>query len=319
MRIVFFGSPTESADSLDSLILDGHDIAAVYSQPDRRAGRGRTNVATPVKATGLDRGLSVFTPKGLRNNGEEVTRLTELHADVFIVVAYGRILPPEVLQIPPMGVVNIHPSLLPSYRGPSPVVAAILDGMSETGVTIMLLDEGMDTGPVLAQSKPIRLLGTERGAELQRTLFKEGTKLLPGALHGLQAGSITPQPQDDTLATVTSLIERGDGEINWSASAEQIDRMVRAYDPWPGTFTIWNGKGLKILEVALVRGSPFGTEASSRLGSAGSVSVTEGRLVVATSHGILEILRLQLEGRQVVPAADFLRGNPDIDGGVLGG
>ena len=319
MRIVFFGSPAESADSLDSLISAGHDIAAVYSQPDRRAGRGRTNTPTPVKTSGLGHGLSVFTPKGLRNNDEEVTRLTELHADVFVVVAYGRILPPEVLQIPSMGVVNIHPSLLPRYRGPSPVVTAILDGISETGVTIMLLDEGMDTGPVLAQSQPIRLLGTERGAELQGALFKEGAKLLPEVLHGLQAGSITPQPQDDALATVTSLLERGDGEIDWSASAEQIDRMVRAYDPWPGTFTSWNGKGLKILEVALVGGSPVGIEVSSRLGAAGSVSVTEGRLIVATSHGLLEILRLQLEGRQAVPAADFLRGQSDIDDGVLGG
>lgn len=309
MRIVFFGSPTESADSLDSLILDGHDIAAVYSQPDRRAGRGRTNVATPVKATGLDRGLSVFTPKGLRNNGEEVTRLTELHADVFIVVAYGRILPPEVLQIPPMGVVNIHPSLLPKYRGPSPVVTAILESEDTAGVTIMLLDEGMDTGAILAQSTPIRLSGTEKGAALQSALFKEGALMLPNVLKGLHEGSLTPQPQDDSKASVTRLLERSDGEIDWSSSAERIDRMIRAYDPWPGTFTSWSGKGLKVLDAEISSASALG---------AGVVMVVDDRLLVGTGSGSIGLRQVQLEGRQPVGAADFLRGQPDFDGATLG-
>ncbi|MEE8045560.1 MAG: methionyl-tRNA formyltransferase [Dehalococcoidia bacterium] len=316
MRILFFGSPAESADSLESLVSAGHEIVAVYSQPDRRAGRGRTMSPTPVKTNALKHGLQVFTPKGLRNNKEEFSRLAELNADVFVVVAYGRILPVEVLQIPSMGVVNIHPSLLPKYRGPSPVVTAILDGQAETGVTIMLLDEGMDTGPILAQSEPIGLTGNERGTDLQATLFKEGAKLLPGVLEGLQQGSITPRQQDDSAATVTRLLERADGEIDWTASAAQIDRMVRAYDPWPGTFTSWNGKGLKILEVTAGGDSPADSASSA---SRGSVSVSGGRLFVGTASGSIEVLRLQLEGRQAVAAADFLRGQPEIDGAVLGG
>jgi methionyl-tRNA formyltransferase len=173
----------------------------------------------------------------------------------------------------------------------------------------MLLDEGMDTGPILKQSPKIDLDGTERGADLQDHLFKEGALLLPGVLGGLQDGSITPTPQDDSLATITGLLERSDGEINWSSSAVQIDRMVRAYDPWPGTFTSWNGKALKVLDVAV---SP---EPASAVGQ---VTVVEGRLLVGTSSGALEITRLQLEGRQAVAADDFLRGQPEINSATLG-
>ncbi|HIF72572.1 MAG TPA: methionyl-tRNA formyltransferase [Dehalococcoidia bacterium] len=309
MRITFFGSPQESADALDSLIKVGHQVIAVYSQPGRRAGRGRAKSPTPVSDFALAHELPVFTPRGLRNNPEELARLAETNSDVFVVVAYGRILPPEVLRIPPMGVVNIHPSLLPRYRGPSPVVTAILDGQSQTGVTVMLLDEGMDTGPILAQSPPIDLDGTERGADLQDRLFKEGALLLPAVLEGLQDGSITPTPQNDALATVTTLLERSDGEIVWSSPAEQIDRMVRAYDPWPGTFTSWNGKGLKVIDVAV------SSEPST---GAGAVSAVDGRLTIGTGTGALEITRLQIEGRQAVAAGDFLRGQPEINGATLG-
>ena len=309
MRIVFFGSPPEAAASLESLIAAGHDIAAVYSQLDRKSGRGRNKTATPVKTFATQNGLPVFTPKGLRNNVEELERLNDLKADVFVVVAYGRILPAEILQVPPMGVVNIHPSLLPKYRGPSPVVTAILEGEETVGVTIMLLDEGMDTGPILAQSTPMRLSGTEKGAALQSVLFKEGGAMLPDVLKGLQEGSLTPQPQDDSKATVTRLLERLDGEINWSSSAERIDRMVRAYDPWPGTFTSWSGKGLKVLDAQISSVSTSG---------AGVVVVGEGQLIVGTGSGSIELKQVQLEGRQAVAAADFLRGQPDFDGATLG-
>ncbi|MBT3995478.1 MAG: methionyl-tRNA formyltransferase [Chloroflexi bacterium] len=309
MRIVFFGSPPEAAASLESLIAAGHDIAAVYSQPDRKSGRGRNKTATPVKTFATQNDLPVFTPKGLRNNVEELERLTELKADAFVVVAYGRILPVEILQVPPMGVVNIHPSLLPKYRGPSPVVTAILEGEDTAGVTIMLLDEGMDTGPILAQSTPMWLSGTEKGAALQSALFKEGASMLPNVLKGLQEGSLAPQPQDDSKASVTRLLERSDGEIDWTSPAERIDRMIRAYDPWPGTFTSWNGKGLKVLDAQISSASVYG---------AGVVVVDEGRVNVGTGTGSIELKKVQLEGRQAVAAADFLRGQPDFDGATLG-
>jgi methionyl-tRNA formyltransferase len=309
MRIIFFGSPSEAADSLDSLIAAGHEVAAVYSQPDRKSGRGSTKTPTPVKSYALENDLPVFTPTSLRNNEEELARLADFAADVFVVVAYGRILPTAALDIPPMGVVNIHPSLLPLHRGPSPVVTAILEGRDATGVTVMLLDEGMDTGPILAQSAPIPLTGHEKGAELQDSLFKEGASMLPAVLEGLNDGSITPQAQDDSLATVTGLLERSDGKIDWSNTSQQIVRMIRAYDPWPGTFTSWNGKGLKILAADLVDETPPG---------AGVVFSDEGRLFVGSGSGSLELKQLQLEGRQAIAAADFLRGQPDIDGATLG-
>ena len=312
MRIVFFGSPTEAATSLESLISAGHDIAAVYSRPDNRAGRGRTETPTPVKAFALERNLPVFTPKGLRNNVEEQLRLVEANAEVFVVVAYGRILPPELLQIPPMGVVNVHPSLLPLYRGPSPVVSVILDGESQTGVTVMLLDEGMDTGPILAQSPPVQLSGDEKGADLQGRLFKEGVSMLPGVLKGLEDGSITPTPQNDALATITGLIERSDGEIDWLTSSERIARMARAYDPWPGTFTSWSGKGLKILDARVAN------EPSADSIEPGKGVKVDGRLLVGAGSGSLEIGRVQLEGRQAVAADDFLRGQPEFEGATLG-
>ncbi|NQW21018.1 MAG: methionyl-tRNA formyltransferase [Chloroflexi bacterium] len=309
MRIVFFGSPTEAADSLGSLIAAGHEVAAAYSQPDRKSGRGQTVTATPVKMFATQNDIPVFTPKTLRNNEEELKRLSMFQADVFVVVSYGRILPQEILQIPPIGVVNIHPSLLPLYRGPSPVVTAILDGQGSVGVTVMLLDEGMDTGPVLAQSKPVQLTGRERGAQLQDFLFREGALMLPEVLQRLQDGSLIPQLQDHSKATGTRLIERSDGEIDWSATAEQIDRMVRAYDPWPGTFTSWNGKGLKILDVVISNEATIG---------AGVVAINENRLLVGAGALTIELKLIQLEGRQVVAAADFLRGYPGIDGATLG-
>jgi methionyl-tRNA formyltransferase len=311
MRIIFFGSPPEAAGSLETLLSAGHDVIGVYTRPDRRAGRGLTKTPTPVKLFAEKRGLPVFTPPGRLDPAREPGRMAAANADVFVVVAYGRILPAEVLAVPPMGVVNVHPSLLPMYRGPSPVVTAILDGQKQTGVTVMLLDEGMDTGPILAQSPPVVLTGSERAGELLGRLFEAGAAMLPAVLAGLQDGTLVATPQDESKATVTRLLKRSDGEIDWSQSSEHIDRMLRAYDPWPGTFTSWNGKGLKILDA-----KPPGKTGAA--GDAGRVIVQNGKLFVGTGTGPLEITRLQLEGRQGVSASDFLRGRPDIGGAVLG-
>ena len=330
MRIIFFGSPREAVAALDSLISAGHDLAAVYTRPDRPAGRGRAKVPTPVRVFAAEQGLPVFTPAGFRKGPRERDRMVTIKADVFVVVAYGRILPVDILAVPPMGVVNVHPSLLPVYRGPSPVAAAILDGQTHTGVTVMLLDEGMDTGPLLAQSPPIMLTGRERADDLQELLFKEGAAMLPAVLNGLRDGTIVPVPQDETKATVTRLLERSDGEIDWSLPAGQIDRMIRAYDPWPGTFTSWNGRGLKILDVEIPEGAGAGPAAEllPAAGSwpdlyssteAGRVIVEDHRLFVGTGTGPVEVTRLQLEGRKGVSADDFLRGQPGIHGATLGG
>lgn len=309
LRVVFFGSPVEAVASLETLIQTGHDVAAVYTRPDERAGRSRKTQPTPVRAAAESLGLPIKTPKGLRGQDVQLA-LKGLEADLFVVVAYGRILPEEVLDLPRLGTVNIHPSLLPRYRGPSPVLAAILSGDSETGVSLMLLDEGMDTGPILAQSDPVPLKGGERTGELTSDLFELGAQMLTGVIEGLEDGSLKPQPQDENLASVTSLIKKKDGLIDWSRPAVYIERMTRAYDPWPGAFTSLRGKNLKIIEAGV-----FGDGGSGI--PSGQVSVQERKIYVGTGEDLLELLQVQPEGKRVMTARDFLNGTPDLDGEVF--
>ena len=306
--MVFFGSPEEAVPALGAVIDAGHSVVAIYTRPDREAGRRRQPTPTPVRVAAEARGLRVETPAGLRGVGVQET-MRSLAADVFIVAAYGRILPPEVLAMPRLGAVNIHPSLLPRYRGPSPVATAIRTGDAETGVSVMLLDEGMDSGPLLAQSPPIPLEGTERAGELTARLFRIGAEMLPGVLDALEAGTLEPTPQDESSVTVTRLIEKEDGNIDWSLPAVGIERMTRAYDPWPGAFTSLSGKNLKILSAVTVgEGKPA---------PAGTVEVRERKIFVATGDGELELLQVQPEGKRPMQARDFLNGTPGLDGAVL--
>ncbi len=303
MRTVFFGSPVEAMPALSAVLASGHKVAAVYTQPDRPAGRSVAPVPTPVKVGAEQAGIPVRTPKTLRDPATQA-ELNAYGADAFVVVAYGRLLPPEVLSIPRLGVLNVHPSLLPEYRGPSPVQQAILDGAPETGVTVMLLDEGMDTGPVLSQ-RSVRLQGDETAPALMARLFEEGAQLLVETLDRHSRGNIKPQPQEGARATVTKLLSREDGEIGWAMPAAHIARMVRAYGPWPGTHTRWRGQVLKVLEVRAV---------AEHAGEPGAVSVRGGGLYVATGEGALRVLSLQLEGRKAATGEEFARGHPQAAG-----
>ncbi len=309
LTIVFFGSPPEAVESLAVLQAAGIDVASVYTRPDRPAGRGNRMTPTAVKVWASERGLDVRTPDDLRSR-DTLDHLASTHASIFVVAAYGRILPPAVLDIPRLGVVNIHPSLLPRYRGPSPVQTAILDGVPETGVTIMKLDEGMDTGMILRASGPVPLDGTERADELMTRLFSIGAKMLPDVLLDLSNGQLTPVQQDDSLASVTKLVRRGDGAADWRRPARNLERTMRAYDPWPGIFTTWHARTLKILDAAVAEGEPGE-------GPPGTVFQYGGRLAVSTGEGALELLRVQLQGRRGVDAPDFLRGHPEVVGAVL--
>jgi methionyl-tRNA formyltransferase len=253
-------------------------------------------------------GLPVFTPRSLRDPAV-LAALRQHAADAFVVAAYGKLLPAEVLGMPRLGVLNVHPSLLPKYRGPSPVQQAILDGVSESGVSVMLLDEGMDTGPVLAQER-VRLRGDETGGALTAALFERGAALLVETLEKWATGEVRPVAQDESQATVTKLLAREDGQVDWTRPAEQIARMVRAYDPWPGTHTTWNGKVLKVLAAAA---------SDEAAGPPGAVSMRDGGLVVGTGRGALVIARLQLEGRREATAVEFVRGYPGIAGAALPG
>lgn len=309
LTIVFFGSPPEAVESLSVLLTEGFEVVSVYTRPDRPAGRGNRMAPTAVKNWALERDLDIRTPDDLRSR-DTLDHLASTHASIFVVAAYGRILPPAVLDIPRLGVVNIHPSLLPRYRGPSPVQTAILDGVSETGVTIMKLDEGMDTGMILRASGPEPLDGTERTGELMTRLFSLGAKMLPDVLVSLSNGQLTPVPQDDSLASVTRMVRRRDGAVDWRRPARHLERMMRAYDPWPGIFTTWHARTLKVLDTAVAEGE-------RGEGPPGTVFQKDGRLAVSTGEGALELLRVQLQGRRGVDAPDFLRGHPEVVGAVL--
>ena len=304
MRIVFMGTPEAAIPVLLALLTAGHDVPAVVTQPDRAAGRGRQPRVPPVKKWALAQGLAVLQPPSFRDP-KAVAGLAALAPQALVVAAYGKLLPPAALQIPPLGALNVHPSLLPRHRGPSPVATAILEGDEAVGVTIMLLDEGMDTGPVLAQ-QTLGPIGLEETAEsLMPQLFHLGAQLLVRALGQWERGEISPAPQDPALATVSRRISKEDGLLDFHQPALQLWRQVRAYQPWPGAYTCWRGRLLKLLETAPV---PVGAVAPGRV-----VLLPQGALApcgVGTGQGLLGLLRLQPEGKRPMTALEFLQGYP---------
>ncbi|MFH1141610.1 MAG: methionyl-tRNA formyltransferase [Chloroflexota bacterium] len=312
MRAVFMGTPDFALPVLESLLSGGCQVAGVYTRPDQPAGRGRRPAPPPVKTYALSRGLPVFQPRSLRRE-EAVQELASLQPEVIVVAAYGRILPSEALAVPPLGVLNIHPSLLPKYRGPSPVITALLEGESVTGVTVMLMDEGMDTGSILAQ-RQTAILPHETAGELTHRLFRLGAELLLEVLPEWTAGAMTPVPQDEAMATITRLYTKEDGDMDWSLPAVALERRLCAFQPWPGCYTRWEGKLLRILEGAATDGevpaTPPGQVVALPMGSASPVAV-------ATGKGILGLRQVQLEGRKAQAVEEFLRGYPRFVGAKL--
>jgi methionyl-tRNA formyltransferase len=314
MRVVFMGTPNFVVPVLDALV-DSQDaeVVGVYTPPDRPRGRGRSPEMTPVKARALSLGLSVYQPGTLRS-AQVHEELASLQPDVIVVAAYGRLLPSRVLGLPPHGCLNLHPSLLPRHRGPSPVVTAILEGDSITGVTLMQLDEGMDTGPIIAQREhPIS--PDDTAESLTRALFRLGGNLLLENLRPWVEGGLAAQPQDESQATVTRKLERSDGEADWRLSAIQLEHRQRAYTPWPGLFTRWRDQVLKLVEVTALPASV--ASSSEGPGSVVSLPLAELPIGVVTSDGVLGLKALQLEGRRVTIAQEFVRGYPQFVGSRL--
>jgi len=308
-RVIFMGTPDFAVPSLAALLASGYDVVGVATQPDRPAGRGRKLSGSPVKRFADEHGLTVLQPTTLRSP-EPLAALSALAPDVIAVAAYGLILPQSVLGIPPHGCLNVHGSLLPKHRGAAPIPAAILAGEDETGVTIMLMDAGMDTGPVLSQATcaigPQDTAGTLTGK-----LAELGASLLTETLPRWLADEIVPQPQDDELASYAPMIRKADGRMNWTLSAEQIARLVQAYQPWPGSMTFWNGKPLKLLRV-----QAHPEEAVD--GPQGRVVARGDGAAVVTGQGLLLLEELQLAGKRALPIGDFLRGRRGFIGSVLG-
>jgi methionyl-tRNA formyltransferase len=295
---------------LEHLKLNQYQIVAVYTQPDRPAGRGRALVASPVKEVAQRWQLPVLQPDSLKSS-EAVSQLAGLHPDVIVVAAYGLILPQAVLDIPKYGCLNIHPSLLPKFRGAAPVVAAILSGDEFTGISIMLLDSGMDTGPVLSRAA-VPVSARDNAGSLTGKLALIAAHLLQEALTGWTRREIVPQLQNDTEATYSAQITKEEGEIDWNLPATGLWRRVRAFNPWPGCYTRWRGKQLKIIEAA-----PVPEEGVSGVGQVVALPGHEAVPGVSTGGGILGLLKVQLEGKRAMPADEFLRGQRDFIGSVL--
>ncbi|MBI3743370.1 MAG: methionyl-tRNA formyltransferase [Chloroflexi bacterium] len=309
-RIVFMGTPDFALPALERLAAGPYDLVAVYTQPDRPSGRGRQLAETPVKRWALEHKVDVHTPLSFRKP-DVLEELRALRPDVLVVAAYGRLLPPPVLAVAPRGAVNIHPSLLPRYRGPSPVTAAILVGDVRTGATIMLLDEGMDSGPILSQIEmPIGAEDTT--GTLTAKLALAGADLLMQTLPRWLDGQITPRPQDAARAIICAKVEKEHGRIDWSRQALEIERAVRAYQPWPGAYTQWQGKQIKVLRATAATGS----------GVPGSVSIVDAKpekaIAIATGSGTLFVAEVQLEGKRPMRASEFLAGHQAIVGATLG-
>jgi methionyl-tRNA formyltransferase len=301
VRLIFLGSPQFAVHPLAALAAAGHEIAAVVTQPDRPAGRDRRLTPPPVKVAAAALGLPVLQPETLRDPAV-VERLAELRPEAGVVAAYGEILRKAVLAIPPLGYLNVHPSLLPLHRGPTPVAGAILAGEAETGVSIMRLDPGMDSGPILAQAV-VPLPPDARAGPLTDELFRLGARLLAEALPRYAAGEVQPQPQDHSLATVTKLLSKEDGVVRWELPALVIERMTRAYDPWPGATTRWRGQPLRVIAAA-VHGDWEGPEAPGTLLGRGP----GGGPLVATGSGALELRELQPAGKRPMDGGAWLQG-----------
>ena len=313
MRIVFMGTPEFAVPVLRALVDAGHDVAAVYTRPDRRAGRGGRLSAPPVKSAALELGLRVRQPASLRRDEEAQGEIRELAPDAIVVAAYGLFLPPDTLGAPALGCVNIHPSLLPRYRGPSPVVTALLNGDESTGVTLMIPDEGMDTGPVVA-ARETAIRPEEDAQALTARLFEMGAALLVETLPTWERGEVRPVAQDEALASVTRLVQREDGQIDWGLPAWRVERMARAYSPWPGAYTTWRSSVLKVVSTRTHEDGPTGDGPPGQV-----VTLADDGIGVRTGNGVLELRRVQLAGRAVSDARDFARGYRDFVGSELGG
>ncbi len=308
-KIVFMGTPDFAVPSLQALI-DSGQLVGVVTQPDRPAGRGKSLRPPPVKEVAEAAGIPVYQPKSLRKESAAAP-LYEWVPDLIVVAAFGQILRPHVLNLPPLGCVNVHASLLPRWRGASPIQHAILAGDTHTGVTLMQMDVGLDTGAMLVTEK-IEIRADETAASLHDRLAELGGHMMQRYLDDLLQQRFEPVPQDDDLSTYAPMISKDDGRLDWSRTAAELDRQIRAMTPWPGAFTDWDGQLLKVLQASPINDSKL----TDKL--LGEVVEYDDKVVVAAAEGSGLILeQIQLAGKKAVAAADFVRGRPQFIGTQL--
>ena len=302
MRIVFMGTPEFAVPSLKSLTEAGYEICGVFTQPDKPKNRGMKLQASPVKEYALSVGLPVFQPAKMRD-GEALAILRDLEPDLIAVAAYGKILPVDILELPPLGCVNVHSSLLPKYRGAAPINWAILNGEDETGVTIQRMAEGVDTGDILAQAgTPIGL--SENAAQLLARLAQMGAELLMETVRKLETGTAKATPQDESRASHAPMLSKELSPMDWSKSARQLHDQVRGLYPWPSAVAVLDGVRCKIIRTTIIN------EAADRLPGTVLQADKKGLRVACGDGGVLEILELQPDGKKVMPSVAFLLGHP---------
>lgn len=309
MRIMFMGTPEISAICLKRLLADGREVCAVVTREDKPRGRGNVMTPTETKTLALERNIPVYTPKTLRDE-EFLSLLENINPDIIVVVAYGKILPSEVINYPKFGCVNLHVSLLPKYRGAAPMQRAIMEGESETGVTVMYMDEGLDTGDIIAVSK-LKIEDDDNFESIHDKSADIGSVLLSETVGKIEEGNITRTKQDDSLATYASKVEKADCKLDFTLSAKKLDFIIRGVTPMPGAFAYLNGKMLKINKAKPIsaKGAPGEVVALDGAG--------EGSITVACGEGALLITRVIPEGKGKMSAGDFVRGRKIQLGDIL--
>ncbi|WP_161874818.1 methionyl-tRNA formyltransferase [Ihubacter sp. rT4E-8] len=300
MKIVFMGTPDFAAVSLQSVIEAGHQVGLVVTQPDKARDRGKKVQLTPVKELAIAHDIPVLQPERIKNSPETLETIKAYGPDIIIVAAYGQIIPKTLLELPPLGCINVHASLLPKLRGAAPIQRAILDGETETGITIMQMNEGLDTGDMLA--KAITPIGQMNYEQLHDKLAILGGELLAEVLPWIKARQLAAASQDEEEATYAPRIMKQDGKIDFNKSAEEIERQIRAFDPWPGAFCSYMGKTMKIWQARVLESQ--GQDVPGKV-----LSVSDEGVDIACGSGILRVLQIQMPGKKRVSVKDFLRGN----------
>lgn len=311
IRIVYMGTPDFAVEPLEAIIKAGYEVAAVVTQPDKQKGRGKEVKMTPVKVCALRHGIPVFQPVKIKEP-EAVAELEKYQADLFVVAAFGQLLSEEILNMPEYGCINIHASLLPAYRGAAPIQWAVLNGEKESGVTIMQMDKGLDTGDMLLK-RSVELSPKETGDSLHDKLMHLGAELIVEALSKLEKGELVPEKQKDELSSYAKKLTKAMGQIDWSKDAVSLERWIRGLNSWPSAYTFFGGKTLKIWEAQVTE------ENGAQKAEPGQVvSVSRESFTVACGQGELQILSLQLEGKKRVLTREFLLGYQVEPGMILG-
>ena len=310
MDLVFLGTPQFAVPTLEALIAAGHNVKAVYTQPDRPSGRGQELAQSAVKKAALSHGLPVLQPERIRRP-EEIAKLSEFGVPAMVVVGYGQILPQAIIDLAPLGIINVHGSLLPKYRGAAPIQWSIANGETRTGVTTMRINAGMDTGDVLLKAE-LEILPGDTSPTLAERLSALGARLLIDTLHGLEAGSIMAKPQDHAEATYAPILKKEDGRIDFSRPAQQIVDRLHGFTPWPGAYTSFRGSQWKILAAT--------ADESKSEGIPGQIQAAGKHLLISCGvQTVLEITELQQEGRKRITAEAFLNGQRPTENEIFGG